>query len=75
MSNNNPGGVIFLTLNYSLGVVIIHQFVNVAFKHRMMTSLNRILAVEDDTGVQRYLKELLIDNGYSVTISKVALLP
>lgn len=25
-----------------------------------------ILIVEDDTGVQKYLKELLLDNGYVV---------
>lgn len=27
---------------------------------------NSILAVEDDTGVRKYLKELLLENGYSV---------
>jgi DNA-binding response OmpR family regulator len=28
--------------------------------------VNTILVVEDDTGLQKYLKELLLDNGYSV---------
>lgn len=28
--------------------------------------LNKILVVEDDTGLQKYLKELILDNGYSV---------
>lgn len=30
---------------------------------------NTILLVEDDKGVQKYLKELLLDNGYSVHVS------
>lgn len=28
--------------------------------------INKILVVEDDTGLQKYLKELLLDNGFSV---------
>ncbi len=28
--------------------------------------INTILVVEDDTGLQKYLKELLVENGYSV---------
>jgi DNA-binding response OmpR family regulator len=28
--------------------------------------INSILVVEDDTGLQKYLKELLLDNGYSI---------
>ncbi len=28
--------------------------------------INKILVVEDDTGLQKYLKELLLDNNYSV---------
>ncbi len=31
--------------------------------------LHSILVVEDDLGVQKYLKELLLDNGYSVQIA------
>ena len=31
--------------------------------------ISNILVIEDDTGVQKYLKELLIDNGYSVTLT------
>jgi DNA-binding response OmpR family regulator len=31
--------------------------------------MNTILVVEDDTGVQKYLKELLVDNGYGVQIA------
>lgn len=30
--------------------------------------IQKILVVEDDTGVQKYLKELLLDNGYSVHV-------
>ena len=30
---------------------------------------NTILVVEDDLGVQKYLKELLLDNGYSVLVA------
>jgi two-component system, OmpR family, response regulator MprA len=31
--------------------------------------MNSILIVEDDPGVQKYLKELLLDNGYSVQVA------
>lgn len=31
--------------------------------------VNTILVVEDDKGLQKYLKELLLDNGYSVQIA------
>lgn len=31
--------------------------------------LNNILIVEDDNGLQKYLKEFLIDNGYAATIA------
>lgn len=31
--------------------------------------IHMVLVVEDDKGVQTYLKELLLDNGYSVTIA------
>lgn len=31
--------------------------------------INKILVVEDDSGIQEYLKELLLDNGYSVEAS------
>lgn len=36
------------------------------FKY-MVGTIQKILIVEDDLGVQKYLKELLIDNGYSVS--------
>lgn len=31
--------------------------------------VNTILVVEDDSGLQKYLKELILDNGYSVEIA------
>lgn len=31
--------------------------------------MNTVLLVEDDSGVQKYIKELLLDNGYSVQIA------
>ena len=31
--------------------------------------INTILVVEDDTGLQKYLKELFLDNAYSVTVA------
>lgn len=31
-----------------------------------LTMINKILTVEDDQGLQEYIKELLLDNGYSV---------
>lgn len=31
--------------------------------------LSKILVVEDDTGLQKYLKEFILDNGYSVQIA------
>lgn len=31
--------------------------------------INKILVVEDDAGLQEYLKELLLDNGYSVEVA------
>ncbi len=35
----------------------------------MVPMINTILVVEDDSGLQKYLKELLLDNGYSVQIA------
>lgn len=32
----------------------------------MTTMLNKVLVVEDEEGIQEYLKELLLDNGYAV---------
>lgn len=32
--------------------------------------ISSILVVEDDDGLQKYLKELLVDNGYAVTIAQ-----
>lgn len=35
--------------------------------------VNTILIVEDDKGLQKYLKELLLDNGYSVHVASTGL--
>lgn len=34
-----------------------------------LTVIKTILVVEDDAGVQKYLKELLLDNGYAVRVA------
>lgn len=39
------------------------------FCYNLDTMINSLLIVEDDNGLQKYLKELLLDNGYSAQVA------